>query len=160
MTDRVRRNGQLSACEPCRKSKLRCDHGRPVCGRCARRQLSEQQCHYHPAPMSKQLTPQSDRETPHQQEAPRSIATGSSPYELVNMNRDLMSFADPNTPHPHRSYTSSLTRTSVALPQPSPPNQQTNSQGARLLNDILELVTEIGVPLESFSILETDRPIH
>jgi hypothetical protein len=109
MTDRIRRNGQLSACEPCRKSKLRCDHGRPVCGRCARRRLSEQQCHYHPAPMAKQLTPQSDQETPHQQKA-----AGSSPYELINMNKNLMSFADPNNPHSHRSYTS-LTRTSIAL---------------------------------------------
>ena len=166
MTDRVRRNGQLSACEPCRKSKLRCDHGRPICGRCARRRLSEQQCHYHPAPMAKQLMAQSNRKTPHQQHLPRSIATGSSPptedsrpYEPINMNRNLMCFADSNTPHPHRSYTS-LTRTGVALPPPSLPNQQTISEGAKLLNDILELVIEIGEPLESFSILEKDPCIH
>ncbi|KAL6886771.1 hypothetical protein GGI43DRAFT_418340 [Trichoderma evansii] len=159
MTDRVRRNGQLSACEPCRKSKLRCDHSRPVCGRCARRRLSEQQCHYHPAPMAKQTTPQSDRETADHPEIPRSTATVSSPYELINMNRNLMSFADPSTPHPHPSYTA-LTRTGVALPQPSLPNQQTISEGAKILNDILELVTEIGEPLNSYMTLETDPCIH
>ncbi|KAL6885721.1 hypothetical protein GGI43DRAFT_426596 [Trichoderma evansii] len=52
MSDTVRRNGQLSACEPCRKSKLRCDHGRPQCARCARHRLTEQ-CFYHPAPMAR-----------------------------------------------------------------------------------------------------------
>ncbi|KAL7917219.1 hypothetical protein ACQKWADRAFT_307332 [Trichoderma austrokoningii] len=52
MSDTVRRNGQLSSCEPCRKSKLRCDHGRPRCARCARRRLTEQ-CFYHPAPMAR-----------------------------------------------------------------------------------------------------------
>ncbi|PON22577.1 hypothetical protein TGAM01_v208466 [Trichoderma gamsii] len=52
MSDTVRRNGQLSSCEPCRKSKLRCDHGRPQCARCARRRLTDQ-CFYHPAPMAR-----------------------------------------------------------------------------------------------------------
>ena len=166
MTDRVRRNGQLSSCEPCRKSKLRCDHGRPICGRCARRRLSQQQCHYHPAPMARIFTPQSDRETHHQQHVPRSIVTASSPstedsraYEPINMNRNLMCFADPNTLHSRRTYTS-LTRTGVALPRPSLPNQQKIIEGAKLLNDILELIIEIGEPLESFSILETDLCVH
>jgi chromatin structure-remodeling complex subunit RSC3/30 len=44
-----RRNGQLSSCEPCRTSKLRCDHTSPVCGRCERRDLP---CTYHPAPLT------------------------------------------------------------------------------------------------------------
>ncbi|KAL7929788.1 hypothetical protein V8C35DRAFT_314797 [Trichoderma chlorosporum] len=52
MSDTVRRNGQLSSCEPCRKSKLRCDHGRPQCARCARRRITEQ-CFYHPAPLAR-----------------------------------------------------------------------------------------------------------
>lgn len=159
MTDRVRRNGQLSACEPCRKSKLRCDHSRPICGRCARRRRPEQQCHYHPAPTAKQVTPQSDRETADQPEAPGSIARASSPYELINMNKNLMSFADPSTPRPHPSYTA-LTRTGVALPQPSPPNQQTIAEGAKLLNDLLELVTDIGEPFKSFSMPQTEPCSH
>lgn len=52
-----RRNGQLSSCEPCRTSKLRCDHTSPRCGRCERRGL---RCVYHPAP----LTRSADRITP------------------------------------------------------------------------------------------------
>lgn len=155
MTDRVRRNGQLSSCEPCRKSKLRCDHKRPICGRCARRRLSEQQCHYHPAPMGKQLTPQSERGSPYQQHVARSMTVSSSPppgdsrpYEPINMNRNLMCFADPNTPHLQRTYTS-LTRTGVTAPQPFLPDQHLVCEGARLLNDVINLVTEIGDPLGS-----------
>lgn len=75
------------------------------------------------------------------------------------MNQNLMSFADPSTPRPQPSYTA-LTRTGVALPQPSPPNQQTISEGAKLLNDIFELVTEIGEPFKSFSMPETEPCIH
>jgi len=37
LTGTFRRNGKLQACEPCRKSKLRCDHVLPYCGRCAKR---------------------------------------------------------------------------------------------------------------------------
>lgn len=48
-----RRNGQLSSCEPCRTSKLRCDHTSPICGRCERRGLH---CTYHPAPLTQSLT--------------------------------------------------------------------------------------------------------
>ena len=47
----LRRNGKKSSCEPCRKSKLSCDHIRPVCGRCRRRRVPEL-CLYHPAPMT------------------------------------------------------------------------------------------------------------
>ncbi|GLA66540.1 hypothetical protein AtubIFM54640_009118 [Aspergillus tubingensis] len=47
-----RRNGQLSSCEPCRKSKLRCDHSAPTCNRCVRRGKSDL-CVYHPAPLTK-----------------------------------------------------------------------------------------------------------
>ena len=49
-----RRNGQLSSCEPCRASKLRCDHTSPVCGRCERRGLHTR-CTYHPAPLSQRF---------------------------------------------------------------------------------------------------------
>ncbi|KAJ5603347.1 hypothetical protein N7537_006303 [Penicillium hordei] len=46
-----RRNGLLSSCEPCRKSKLRCDHQSPTCGRCLRHGLADR-CFYHPAPLT------------------------------------------------------------------------------------------------------------
>ncbi|KAF2725002.1 hypothetical protein K431DRAFT_216362 [Polychaeton citri CBS 116435] len=54
-----RRNGQLSSCESCRKSKMRCDHEKPSCGRCIRRGTSES-CFYHPAPMTKLQKTQGD----------------------------------------------------------------------------------------------------
>ncbi|RHZ58701.1 hypothetical protein CDV55_105887 [Aspergillus turcosus] len=48
----TRRNGQLPSCEPCRISKLRCDHTKPICNRCVRRGKSDA-CVYHPAPLTK-----------------------------------------------------------------------------------------------------------
>ena len=47
-----RRNGLLSSCEPCRKSKLRCDHSLPVCQRCVTRHRTPE-CTYHPCPLTK-----------------------------------------------------------------------------------------------------------
>lgn len=46
-----RKNGRPSSCEPCRIAKLRCDHTRPVCGRCARKR-DPNACVYHPAPLT------------------------------------------------------------------------------------------------------------
>ncbi len=67
----------------------------------------------------------------------------SLPYELVNMNQDLLCFADPDTLKSRRTYTS-LTRTGVSLSQPSPPSQQLISEGVELLNHILDIVADIG----------------
>ncbi|KAJ5502105.1 FAD dependent oxidoreductase superfamily [Penicillium fimorum] len=53
---RKRHNGQLQACEPCRKAKIRCDHASPKCSRCFLRSLD---CIYHPAPMTKRRPPAS-----------------------------------------------------------------------------------------------------
>ena len=47
-----RRNGRQQACEPCRKGKLRCDHGSPHCARCVRLKQTHR-CQYHPAPMTR-----------------------------------------------------------------------------------------------------------
>ncbi|KAL4876270.1 hypothetical protein BJY04DRAFT_200180 [Aspergillus karnatakaensis] len=46
-----RRNGQPASCEPCRKDKVRCDHGLPVCARCQKRDTASR-CYYHPAPLT------------------------------------------------------------------------------------------------------------
>ncbi|KAL4812572.1 hypothetical protein BDW67DRAFT_178613 [Aspergillus spinulosporus] len=60
-TPAIRRNGLLQSCEPCRKSKLKCDHERPVCGRCIAKNIT-QRCFYHPAPMTKDASqPRSQR---------------------------------------------------------------------------------------------------
>lgn len=52
MQQRTRRNGTLQSCEPCRKSKLKCDHVTPVCGRCIAKDIA-QKCFYHPSPMTR-----------------------------------------------------------------------------------------------------------
>ncbi|KNG49180.1 fungal specific transcription [Stemphylium lycopersici] len=48
----LRRNGKLRSCEPCRVSKIRCDHATPTCEKCRARGMTEQ-CFYHPNPMTK-----------------------------------------------------------------------------------------------------------
>ncbi|PWY73577.1 hypothetical protein BO70DRAFT_319779 [Aspergillus heteromorphus CBS 117.55] len=48
----IRRNGKPTSCEPCRVSKVRCDHTTPVCRRCQSRG-NVSQCFYHPAPLTK-----------------------------------------------------------------------------------------------------------
>ncbi|KAI1631806.1 hypothetical protein F4809DRAFT_630663 [Biscogniauxia mediterranea] len=52
LTGKYRRNGKLQSCEPCRKSKLKCDHVVPTCRRCIRRRCADR-CVYHPSPLSK-----------------------------------------------------------------------------------------------------------
>ncbi|KAF1971211.1 hypothetical protein BU23DRAFT_510546 [Bimuria novae-zelandiae CBS 107.79] len=47
-----RRNGKPRSCEPCRISKIRCDHATPTCEKCKTRGITEQ-CFYHPAPMTR-----------------------------------------------------------------------------------------------------------
>ncbi|OQE47289.1 hypothetical protein PENCOP_c001G08116 [Penicillium coprophilum] len=49
----TRKNGTLQSCEPCRRSKQRCDHDRPICRRCTSKGISDK-CFYHPAPMTRQ----------------------------------------------------------------------------------------------------------
>jgi hypothetical protein len=51
LTDKYRRNGKLQSCEPCRKSKLACDHRLDGCGRCRKRRRVDL-CVYHPNPMT------------------------------------------------------------------------------------------------------------
>ncbi|KAF2033852.1 hypothetical protein EK21DRAFT_57718 [Setomelanomma holmii] len=48
----LRRNGKLRSCEPCRISKIKCDHATPTCQKCQARGMVEQ-CFYHPNPMTK-----------------------------------------------------------------------------------------------------------
>ncbi|KAF2474541.1 uncharacterized protein BDR25DRAFT_109618 [Lindgomyces ingoldianus] len=48
----LRRNGKPRSCEPCRISKIRCDHTTPTCQKCQARGIADR-CFYHPAPMTK-----------------------------------------------------------------------------------------------------------
>ncbi|KAF5243408.1 hypothetical protein FANTH_8230 [Fusarium anthophilum] len=42
----TRRNGKKQACEPCRRRKVACDHGYPVCRRCRKRPNGVSACYY------------------------------------------------------------------------------------------------------------------
>lgn len=68
-----RRNGQLWSCEPCRKSKLRCDHTTPVCARCVRRNKADL-CIYHPAPLTSNTPVQGKRK---RQRLPQSVGSSN-----------------------------------------------------------------------------------
>ena len=56
----LRRNGTRSSCEPCRKSKVKCDHRSPFCRRCEARGISAS-CVYHPAPLTRSPAPEARR---------------------------------------------------------------------------------------------------
>lgn len=47
-----RRNGKSKSCEPCRKSKIRCDHSLPKYAKCRSCGIVDQ-CYYHPAPLTR-----------------------------------------------------------------------------------------------------------
>ncbi|KAJ6090564.1 hypothetical protein N7486_009379 [Penicillium sp. IBT 16267x] len=162
MTDRVRRNGQPSSCEPCRRSKLRCDHARPYCTRCVRRNLS-QKCYYHPSPMTRGsdsyadilLTPQSTRPIdatvtssacPSFTPSENSLAEGYD-YDrgtgLVNMHNSLMPLADLNGRQPHRKF-AYLTRTGVFTPKRAyPVTPAAISEGVEVLRSLLEFNADL-----------------
>lgn len=77
----LRRNGKKPSCEPCRKSKLSCDHIRPICGRCQRRRAPER-CLYHPAPMTNGQKPnpssiKENQPVPQDSTSPRRPASSS-----------------------------------------------------------------------------------
>ncbi|KAL4876373.1 hypothetical protein BJY04DRAFT_200083 [Aspergillus karnatakaensis] len=70
----LRKNGQQPSCEPCRTSKLRCDHTVPVCQRCVARQRADQ-CIYHPCPLTK---PRENRQRKEQVRAKRKSTPADS----------------------------------------------------------------------------------
>ncbi|CAH0005094.1 unnamed protein product [Clonostachys byssicola] len=85
---------RLPACDPCRASKLACDHVRPVCGRC-RAKAQGSSCEYRQRPFKKTR---------------RTIGGGPSPQ--INKNDQ--------TVHRHRSETVSSSSTPVSGPLQKP----------------------------------------
>jgi hypothetical protein len=79
--ERKRRNRQLSSCEPCRKSKLRCDHTWPICNRCIRHGRTDK-CFYHPAPVTKpcqiKAAVQSQNQDPSASDSIRDLSVSST----------------------------------------------------------------------------------
>ena len=102
-TAALRRNGKKSSCEPCRKSKLSCDHIRPTCGRCQRRRAPER-CVYHPAPMTNGQRPspssiiekQTVREDVNDDQQPVATSSlGNDPTALMTLREDRLIDASP-----------------------------------------------------------------
>ncbi|RAH42494.1 uncharacterized protein BO95DRAFT_475802 [Aspergillus brunneoviolaceus CBS 621.78] len=84
-----RRNGKFASCEPCRKDKVRCDHGIPVCSRCFQRDTATR-CFYHPAP----LTRKSERKN-----LRASLSNGGNAQELQDQQEattDVIAVEGPN----------------------------------------------------------------
>ena len=81
----LRRNGKPQSCEPCRKSKLKCDHVLPKCGRCIQRKI-EYRCIYHPAPMSKHTVRSPDvsiLDSQHTSLINRVLSVGTEPLDWI-----------------------------------------------------------------------------
>ena len=74
----------------CCIAKVRCDHGRPICGRCWRRGL-QVQCVFHPAPMTK---PKSARDR-----ISDGISTAIAPKSRDQCPRPSVAGADGNDPN-------------------------------------------------------------
>ena len=84
----LRRNGKPQSCEPCRKSKLKCDHVLPKCGRCIQRKI-DYRCIYHPAPMSKHTvgdTEASTSDSEHSSLVKRVSSVGTEPLNWIGPN--------------------------------------------------------------------------
>lgn len=92
---RRRHNGVPQACEPCRKSKIRCDHQSPKCSRCVSRNLD---CVYHPAPMTKRRLPSNFETTAYEPpvlEHPiESPHTTSAEYSLPSASDHSVGFSN------------------------------------------------------------------
>lgn len=143
-----RRNGQLSSCEPCRRSKLRCDHGRPRCARCERRGISSQQCYYHPAPMSqhRQMSWNPEQAAPSTPDTtPKTIDYEVGP---VGMHSALLSVTTGDSAPQVRTQPF-LTLTGVATPSHAfEPTPTLLVEGAEVLKLLLDLLPKTNDSLQ------------
>ena len=78
----LRRNGKPQSCEPCRKSKLGCDHALPKCGRCLQRRI-QHRCIYHPAPLTKKIDVSENIERTHSPNVQTIAGVGKDPIEWI-----------------------------------------------------------------------------
>ncbi|PLB40807.1 putative C6 transcription factor [Aspergillus candidus] len=110
----VRRNGTLQSCEPCRKAKLRCDHAKPVCGRCLTKNMTAR-CFYHPAPMTKRGVSGSARASPVAEESRRRRPRRrlESPVPLVTSEDVSLNVTPLNSPEPFLGYMGSTSYSAV-----------------------------------------------
>lgn len=87
----LRKNGSLSSCEACRRSKIRCDHKTPTCGKCASRSMP---CEYRIAPMTQTRSSMEDAMPP-----PSPSGDGGASWFGV---LDLSSLSSPSNTSSHQ----------------------------------------------------------
>ncbi|KAI2786462.1 hypothetical protein POX_g08848 [Penicillium oxalicum] len=97
------------------------------------------------------LPSSSDGETADSAIRVRRSDTSSSPKWICQM--------DPSPSRPTRSCTS-LTRTGIALGQPAQPDEEQVRQGARLLNEIVQLGAELGDSMKRFLVSDNELCLH
>ncbi|KAH7130884.1 hypothetical protein EDB81DRAFT_888184 [Dactylonectria macrodidyma] len=106
--DRARRtslrrpNGRPQACEPCRKRKVACDNGQPICHRCRKASRSNQ-CQYIVDPRMSILSPSTpgrSLSSPASSHSPPQPRTGST---RTPSTEDIGPFADPLPCNPSNS---------------------------------------------------------
>ncbi|KAI1110575.1 hypothetical protein F5Y14DRAFT_358060 [Nemania sp. NC0429] len=114
LNGKYRRNGKLQSCEPCRKSKLRCDHVLPVCSRCVKRKCAEK-CVYHPSPLTKKRQAGLDQEPP---TPPTTVSEGPSPIP-----RPTIESSEPDSPGFHTVGVNWLRHAEAPLPAPAKLNR-------------------------------------
>ncbi|KAF2832064.1 hypothetical protein CC86DRAFT_390249 [Ophiobolus disseminans] len=109
----LRRNGKPRSCEPCRISKIKCDHAEPTCAKCVARGMVEQ-CFYHPNPMTKPAgTPRKKPERRRARDLGRLTSLTLSPPTLRN---DINGGGCSATPWPTPPTSSSRTTKAGADP--------------------------------------------
>jgi hypothetical protein len=70
-------NSRLAACDPCRRSKLACDHEQPVCSRCQSRGKASA-CVYRDSPFKRKS--RRDSEPPDRVRGAKAVSEGTLPY--------------------------------------------------------------------------------
>ncbi|KAI1174399.1 hypothetical protein F4777DRAFT_553955 [Nemania sp. FL0916] len=110
LNGKYRRNGKLQSCEPCRKSKLRCDHVVPVCSRCTKRKCADK-CEYHPNPLTRKRStaakgPPTPATTTDQETSPAALPSIES--------------SEPESPGYHALTASRLDHQGLSQPQQAP----------------------------------------
>ncbi|KAI0123963.1 hypothetical protein BJ170DRAFT_67921 [Xylariales sp. AK1849] len=106
---KYRRNGKLQSCEPCRQSKLKCDHTVPTCGRCIKRRCIEQ-CTYHPNPLTQ------NRQTPRRQIPKKALPTPSTSINHESPPSDVIPSVEASAAGHHHSFHPCISVQQVAEP--------------------------------------------
>ncbi|KAF2726027.1 hypothetical protein K431DRAFT_259967 [Polychaeton citri CBS 116435] len=102
-----RANGRQASCEPCRKSKIRCDHEKPVCARCRRRGL-QARCWYNPSPMTRARSgPDGANDVPSSTRSSR-LPPNANPDEVETRSDRHHVVRPTGTDHNDRSHSSIL----------------------------------------------------